>query len=141
LRVFFDNCTSPILPACLHAYLETRGSSAHHVRFMSEYGFKGDTQDEVWIKRLGDDVPAEWIVITGDRRIRKNMAERTAWIRAGLKAFVLAPAYQRTPVHQQASLLLWRWPAMEAFISAAAKGSMFELPIGRSSGFRPLAIE
>jgi PIN domain-containing protein len=138
--VFFDNCTSPVLPAALHAFLETQASSAYHVRFMSEYGFREDTPDEVWIRRLGEDVPADWIVITGDRRITKNKAERAAWIRAGLRGFVLAPAYQRMPVHQQASLLLWRWPGMETFISAAARGSLFELPIRRSGGFRPLPV-
>jgi len=108
---------------------------------MSEYGFRGDTPDGEWIRRLGEDRPADWIVITGDKRIRKNKAERAAWIKAGLKGFVLAPAYQRTPVNQQASLLLWRWPEMERVISLTARGSMFELPIRRSAGFRPLAIE
>jgi hypothetical protein len=51
---------------------------------------------------------ASWIVITGDQRIRKNEAELRAWIRAGLKAFVLAPAYQKTPINQGAANLLWR---------------------------------
>jgi hypothetical protein len=43
-------------------------------------------------------------VVTGDQRIRKNLAERAAWIRAGLKAFVLAPVYQKTPINQGASV-------------------------------------
>jgi PIN like domain len=140
LRVFFDNCTSPVLPAALHAFLETEGSSAHHVRFMSDYGFDEDTDDEDWIMRLGEDKPADWIVVTGDKRITRNKAERAAWVRAGLKGFVLAPALQNTPVHRQASLLLWRWPSMGAFIVAAAAGSMFELPIGRGGKFRPLPV-
>ena len=140
MRVFFDNCTSPVLPASIHAFLETKGASAHHVRFMKDYGFDENTIDEDWIRRLGEDKPADWIVVTGDKRITRNKAERAAWVRAGLRGFVLAPAFQKTQVHRQASLLLWRWPDMEAFIVAAAAGSLFELPIGRSGKFRPLPV-
>jgi hypothetical protein len=105
---------------------------------MREQGFNENTEDEEWIRRLGEDKPSDWIVITGDRRIAKNKAERAAWVRAKLKGFVLSPAVLRSPIHQQASLLLWRWPDMESFIMAAAAGSMFELP-GRGK-FRSLPI-
>jgi hypothetical protein len=124
----------------LRAFLEIEGSSAYHVRFMSHYGFNASTDDGDWIKRLGEDKPANWIVVTGDKRITRNKAERAAWVRARLRGFVLAPAVQKMPVHRQASLLLWRWPDMETFITAAAAGSMFELPIGRSGKFRPLPV-
>jgi hypothetical protein len=107
---------------------------------MSDYGFNHETDDEAWIKRLGEDKPADWIVVTGDKRITKNRAERAAWVRAGLKGFVLAPAFQKTPMHQQAALLLWRWPGMEAIILAAAARSLFELPISRNGKFRSLTI-
>jgi hypothetical protein len=107
---------------------------------MPDYGFADNTDDVVWIERLAEDDPKDWIVVTGDQRIRKNLAERAAWIRAGLKAFVLASAYQKTPVHQCCAVLLWRWPEMERFISLATGGSMFELSINRRTGFRPLAI-
>ena len=141
MRVFFDNCTSPVLPASLHAFLTTRGSSAHHIRLMGgAYAFRADMPDEEWIRRLGDDKPADWIVVTADRRISKNKAERAAWVKARLKGFVFAPALQKVAVNQQASLLLWRWPDMEIFISAAASGSIFELPDGRSGKFRPLTV-
>jgi hypothetical protein len=89
---------------------------------------------------LGADNPADWVVITGDHRIRKNRAERAAWIRANLKGFVLAKSYQKTPINQCASILLWRWPEMEQFIRLAAPGSMFELPINRRSGFVSLTV-
>ncbi len=107
---------------------------------MSDYGFRHDTEDVEWITRLGADSPADWIVITGDQRIRRNLAERTAWVRARLKGFVLASAYQSTPINQCAATILWRWPEMESFISLAAPGSMFEMSINRRTGFRPLAV-
>lgn len=107
---------------------------------MQDYGFTESTPDEEWISRLGSDEPPDWIVITGDHRIRRNTAERAAWVRAGLKGFVLARAYQKTPTNQCASILLWRWPEMEQFIRLAAPGSMFELPINRKSGFVSLPV-
>jgi len=107
---------------------------------MGDYGLSHSTTDIEWITCLAADA-SPWIIVTGDHRIRKNLAERTAWIKAGLKAFVLARAYQKTPVHQCASILLWRWPEMEKFMSLAAPGSMFEMSINRKSGFTPLAIE
>lgn len=139
MKVFFDNCTTPVFATVLDALIRPDGHEARHVRFMPEYGFDHDTRDVDWITRLGAD-NAVWIVITGDHRIRKNKAERAAWIKAGLKAFVLAPSYQKTPINQAASVLLWRWPDMEQFISRAAAGSMFELSVNRKTGFTPLAV-
>jgi hypothetical protein len=76
--------------------------------------------------------------MTADDRIHRSKAERAAWKAAGLKGYVLARGFQKTPVHQTASTLIWRWPEMRSFISSAARGSRFELPVGRTSGFRPL---
>ncbi len=140
MKVFFDACTTPLFAGCLNALIQPDGDEARHVHYMPDYGFTRKTDDVDWITRLGSDT-ASWIVITGDQRIRKNIAERTAWIRAGLKAYVLAPAYQKTPINQCAANLLWRWPEMRTFISSAAPGSMFELSINKRSGFVPLAVK
>jgi len=139
LKFFFDSCTPPVFAETLNAIIEPLGHQARHVRDMKDYGFIERTDDIDWIGRLGAEA-ADWIVITGDERIRRNLAERTAWKRAGLKAFVLAPAYQKSPINQGAWVLRWRWPVMEQFISAASPGSMFELSINRSTGFTPLAV-
>ena len=141
MKVFFDNCTSPVFAGCLNALIEPDGDEARHVRFMPDYGFTHSTKDVDWIAKLGSEPGAHWIVITGDQRIRKNLAERAASIKAGLKAFVLAPVYQKTPINQGASVLLWRWPQMKAFVEQAAPGSMFELSINRRTGFVPLAVK
>ncbi|UQD69504.1 hypothetical protein JEY40_26225 [Bradyrhizobium japonicum] len=54
---------------------------------------------------------------------------------------MLAPVYQKMPINQSASVLLWRWPQMKTFIEQAAPGSMFELSINRRTGFVPLAVK
>lgn len=140
MRVFFDNCTSPVLAEVLNAYIRTDGSAARHIREMADYGFRHDTADIEWIERLNSDRPADWIVITSDAQIRRNKANRTAWLRAGLKGFVLAAGFQKTPMNQVVSTLIWRWPEMEGFIKSAAPRSLFELPVKRSSGFKALTV-
>lgn len=140
MKVFFDNCTSPIYANVLHALIAPGGDSAFHIRFMPGYGFDASTPDEVWIERLGRDKASDWVVMTGDDRIRRNFAERLAWKRGGLKGFVLARAFQKLPRHQVASHLLWRWPEMQRFITSAAAGSMFELRPSRGAKFVPLSV-
>jgi hypothetical protein len=63
--------------------------------------------DVEWIsflKRSND----HWIFVSGDGRVIKNKAERAAFREAGLFGFILAPAFQKTPVNQQAAILPWR---------------------------------
>ncbi|GBQ75796.1 hypothetical protein AA14337_0331 [Acetobacter malorum DSM 14337] len=81
-----------------------------------------------------------WLVITGDGRIQKNKAERLAFRQAKLIGFVLAPAYQKTPINQQASILIWRWPEIEVFVTQLGGGSLFELPISKSGKFKPMPL-
>ena len=57
---------------------------------------------------------------------------------SGLSGFVLAPAYQKTPIYQQASILLWRWPDMEKLMGLAR--GLYELPISRSGRIKPLPL-
>jgi hypothetical protein len=140
VKIFFDNCTSPILANVLDALVRRDGHQACHIRFMREFGFNERTKDLDWIVKLSTDREFDWIVISEDDRIRRVTAERVAWKKARLKGFVLASGYQKMPLNQRASNLIWRWPEMETFIQSAAAGSMFELPVKRSAGFRALAI-
>ena len=140
MRVFFDNCTSPVLADVLNSFIQADGGAARHIRAMADYGFRHDTPDIEWIERLNHDRPTDWVVITSDAQIRRNKANRTAWLRAGLKGFVLAAGFQKTPMNQVASTLLWWWPEMETFIRSAAPRSLFELPVKRSSGFKALTV-
>jgi hypothetical protein len=135
LRVFLDNCTSPVLAATLDGFLAHLGHGAVHIRDLPCGRSAPDTEWMRHLSQTGDD----WLVITGDGRIQRNRAERIAFRQAGLKGLVLAPAYQKTPLHQQASLLLWRWPDIAGLLRFAPP-FLFELPMSRSGGLRPLPL-
>ena len=78
--------------------------------------------------------------ISGDTRILKNAAERAALRAAGLHGFILARAYQKTPLNQIAGTLVWRWPDIVKISDLLEPPSMHEIPIGRSTRLRPLPI-
>lgn len=138
--MFFDSCVSPVHANILHALISPDGAVARHIRFMPDYGFYASTPGVAWIEVLGRDRPSDWVIITGDDRIRRNSVERMAWKRAGLKGFVLARAFQDIARHRIASHLLWRWPEMARFIDSAAPGSMFELRPSRGAKFVSLSV-
>jgi hypothetical protein len=136
LKVFFDNCTSPVLASTLDGFIRHRGHSAHHIRTLP-CGASAD--DIVWMTMVAESDEA-WIVITGDLRIQRNKPERAAFRQMMLKGFALSPAYQRTPIQEVASLLIWRWLQMEELMSLVAAPALYELPISRAAKFRPLPL-
>ena len=83
---------------------------------------------------------AVWVVVTGDNRILRNPAERAAFRSAGLRGFVLSPAYQKTPLHQCCSFLLWRWPEMEQIMRLVGGAALYALPMSRASRMRQLPL-
>jgi PIN domain-containing protein len=136
VKVFFDNCTSPVLATSLNGFIEHRGHSAHHVK---DLPCGRDAPDVEWIGMLAREQHI-WMVVTGDDRIRKNKAERAAYRSAELSGFVLAAAYQKTPIHQVASFMLWRWPEMEQLFTLVGGAALYELPMSRSSKIKPLPL-
>jgi hypothetical protein len=129
VKLFFDNCTSPILASTLDGFIRHYGHAAFHI---GDLPCGRHATDVEWIEMLRRD-EAVWIVITGDDRIRKNKAERAAFRRAGLRGFVLSPAYQKTPQNQCASFLLWRWPEMESLMRIVGGAALYELPMNRTA--------
>ena len=81
-----------------------------------------------------------WMVVTGDDRFRKNKAARAAFRSAELSGFVLTPAYQKTPMHQIASFLWWRWPEMRQLFGLVGGAAIYELPMSRTSKIRQLPL-
>jgi hypothetical protein len=82
----------------------------------------------------------EWIFVTGDGRVLKNPPERAALRSAGLHGFVLAPAYQKSPLHQVAAMLVWKWPEIEGVTKLLAAPTMHQIAIGKVSKLRALPL-
>lgn len=139
MNVFFDNCTSPVLASTLHGLIEHQSHSAIHIRDVHGLPSGRNSTDLEWIDflRKSNDL---WIFVSGDGRIMKNPAERAALRSAGLHGFILAPAYQRTPLHQVASILVWRWPEILQIANLLQPPSMHEVPINKSAKLRSLPV-
>jgi hypothetical protein len=136
VKVFFDNCVSPALASTLDGFIRHSGHEARHI---SDLSCGRHAPDVEWIEMLAHD-PAVWIVVTGDERISKNRAERQAFRAAGLSGFALHRAYQKTPLHQCASFLLWRWPEMESLTRLVGGPVLYELPMNRTAKIKALPI-
>ena len=139
MNFFFDNCTSPKLASTIDGYVRNPNSQAVHIRDCAAAGLEipASATDVQWIEALGAD-PREWIVVTGDARIRKVAAERAAFRRARLKGFLLPPSYQKIPVNQQASALLWRWPDLVDVIARFGAPTLIGVPLSKSGKLDPL---
>jgi hypothetical protein len=139
VKIFFDNCTSPVLASTLNGFVAHLGHSAHHIADLTDLPRGRHSADIEWIELLGKDKHV-WMVVTGDGRIQKNKAERAAFRAAGLSGFVLAPAYQKTPMNQVASFLLWRWPEMEQLFNLVTGPALHEQPVHRTSKIRQMPL-
>ena len=125
--------------AVLDAFLVTEGHRAIHIKDVPGLPNGRDSDDDDWIKRLQQD-ELRWIFVTGDGRALKNPATRQALRSSGLHGFVLAPAYQKTPLNQVASILLWRWPEIDKITGLLQPPSMHEVPINRTTRLRQLPL-
>jgi len=136
VRVFFDNCTSPVLASTLHGFIGHAGHSAHHIK---DLACGRSATDVEWIRFLSANAD-DWIVVTGDARILRNKAERAAFRSSGLRGLVLARGYQKTPLHHVASTLVWRWPDIEQLMSIVGGAALYELPATRKGRISQLPL-
>lgn len=139
MNVFFDNCTAPVLASALEGYVRFEGHRAYHIKDVPGLTNGRHTSDLEWISHIKAD-SAVWIFITGDSRVLKNPAERAALRSGGLHGYVLAPAYQRTPMNQVAATLVWKWPEIKQVTELLAPPTMHEIPIGKNSKLRALPL-
>lgn len=139
MNVFFDNCTSPVFATTLHGFIQHQGHAATHIRDVDGLPNGRHSTDLEWIELLRKSND-QWLFISGDGRVLRNSAERAALRSAGLHGFILAPAYQKAPLNQVASILIWRWPEMLQITNLLQSPSMHEVPINKNVKLRPLPI-
>ncbi|WP_346906520.1 hypothetical protein [uncultured Roseibium sp.] len=139
MNVFFDNCTSPILATALDGFIKNYGHRALHIRSVSDLKLGRSTPDIEWLKYLSESKEF-WIFVTGDKRIRKNKAEREALRSVKLHGFILAPSFQKTPMNQVVSNLIWKWPEIEKLVEITAPPAIFDIPTQRGAKLKPLPL-
>jgi len=115
VRVFFDNCVSPHVGEALRC-LDRRHELVH-----LRDRFDPATPDTEWISQLG--VEGDWIIISGDPRISRGLAERSAWIESGLTAFFCGDSWGSRKLMIQASELFRLWDDILERAKSAPKGS------------------
>jgi len=135
----FDNCTSPVLASTVDGFISYFGHHAYHIKDVPGLAGGRHSTDLEWIRHL-EKHEQVWIFVSGDGRIVRNSAERAALRSARLHGFILAAAYQKTPLNQVAAMLVWKWPEVEAVTRLVAAPSMHEIPIGRNRKLRALPL-
>lgn len=106
MKFFLDNCMSPHHASGIRAFAEAQRIEIQHLRSK----FNPAMKDVEWITTLGQE--GDWIVISGDLRITKNPAERTAWIESGMTAFFFADNWSNDSYWKQAADLVSWWPSI-----------------------------
>lgn len=122
MKIVVDENLSPALARALAALFAGEHEIIH---IRDRYG-PGVTDLE-WIPELSQE--GQWVVISGDRRIRKNKAEANAFRASKLTGFFLSAGLYKAPLVKQAERILALWNGIEAFADRARPGSMFELPM------------
>lgn len=135
MKVLFDNCTSPVMASTLDGFIRSDGHRALHIRQLP----LTNPTDIEWIEYLAHS-GEDWLVFTGDQRIRKNKAEATAFRRANLRAVVLAQGYQKTPMNRCCAVLVDQWPRLADTIRRFDPPFMIELSINFRGNFKQLTF-
>lgn len=139
MKVLFDNCTATVLASTLDGFIQHEGHRAFHIKDVPGLPNGRHSTDLEWIDLLRNS-NERWIFVTGDGRVLKNPAERAALRSAGLHGFVLAPAYQKTPLHHVASTLIWKWPEIHQITDLVRAPAMHEISMTRATGLRSLPL-
>jgi PIN like domain len=125
VKLFLDHNMSPAIARSLSALF----AGKHEIVALSQK-FPRTITDIEWINALSRE--GRWLVISGDRRITRNHAERHAFRASNLVGLFLAPALQKATVVKQAERILALWLAIESLEKSVAGGALFELPISTS---------
>ena len=130
--MLFDHNLSPRIARAIHVLVEPEDT----VIALREK-FSPDVTDLDWIGTLGHE--GGWVVLSGDRRISRNRAEREAWRSSKLTGFFLSKGLQKAPVLRLTARLLLLWEIMRTQYALVEAGAIFELPV-RSNKLRQIRL-
>jgi hypothetical protein len=132
LKLLFDHNISPRVARAINELIKDEGSLAIPLRDK----FSADATDLEWVSQLGAE--GGWGVVSGDRNIARNRAEKAAWMQTDLVGFFLEPALASlNPREQTSRLILWL-PLIEQQLDLIGGPALFALPIRSTSRMRQL---
>jgi hypothetical protein len=132
VKLLFDHNISPKVARAINELI--RGDQSIAIPLRDK--FPVDSTDLDWISRLGNE--GGWAVVSGDRRIAKNKAEKAAWLRTDLVGFFLEPALAQLEPREQTWRLI-RWlPIIEQQLAIIGGPALFALPVNVTSRLKQL---
>jgi hypothetical protein len=117
VRFFFDNNLPVRLARALQAL-----APEHEIIHLTDK-FAANTPDAQWMRGLAGEL--DWVIISGDIRIGKNLHEVQAWRAAGHTIFFLKPGWITQPVWTQAWKFMKCFPEIVAVAEKATTGDSF----------------
>ncbi len=132
MRFFFDNQISYRLADAIDRLADFDGDQVVALRAK----FSQDAKDLTWIPQLAAE--GDWIIVSGDFKIREKPAERKVFLDAKLTTFFLAKGWINAGFWQQSALLIRWWPKIREQAQLAEAGTVVEIPFRQSGRFRLL---
>lgn len=120
MKFFFDNNLSPKLARGLDALVRPEHEVVH-----LKAKFPADASDIFWMRSLAKE--PDWVIVSGDLRIRRNPHEIKAWQEAGHTTFFLKKGWIDLTFWDQAWKFAKALPDLIATAERARKGSAFFL--------------
>lgn len=114
------------LPAAMAKSLAALFVGKHEIVHLRER-FGAAVQDTEWIGTLNAE--GRWVIISADRRITKNKAERQVFKSSKLVGFFFAPGLQKAKLTKQMERLMVLWETIETQATLVGGGAMFEIPM------------
>lgn len=118
MRFFFDANLSARLAKALDIFAQPDHAIVH-----LKDRFPVDVADENWMADLASE--PDWIIVSGDVRIRKNPHEVQAWRAAGHATFFLREGWTSYNLWVHAWKLMKCFPEIIATASKAKRGQFF----------------
>jgi hypothetical protein len=134
LKALFDNNIAPRIARAINVIVELYDDEAIALRDK----FPTNISDIDLIQAL--DKEGGWVLVSEDRRITKNRAEREALRQASVVGFFLMPAWRKLDTRQKTAALLYAWPKMQKQFSLVQPGSAFQLPVNRNSKLKSMPL-
>ncbi len=123
MNFFFDNNLPPDLARALNFLSKKQGHKVVPLRDK----FKTNITDVEWINALKSE--GNWVVISGDLRIMRNLHERAAWQESRLTVFFLAKGWTNVSYWVKAWKLVKWWPEVTSQAQRIKSGTSFIIPI------------